>query len=111
MQINDEKKGSVLVLSINGRVEMLTSPQLKEAVDAHISRNELQILFDMSGLDYISSSGLGVLLHAAKILQVKNGRVMLCALKPHIREVFNICGFDKVFPIFETREQAITAFR
>ena len=110
MEINEENEGAVLILSIKGRVEMLTSPKLKETIDGHINRDENQILFDLSGLDYISSSGLGVLLHAAKALQVKNGRVALCTLKAHIREVFKICGFDNVFPIFDTREQALKAF-
>jgi stage II sporulation protein AA (anti-sigma F factor antagonist) len=111
MQISEEKKGSVLILSLSGRVEMLTSPQLKETIISHINLNEHQILFDLSELEYISSSGLGVLLHAAKMLQVKNGRVVLCALKAHIEEVFKICGFDNVFPIFDSREQALQAFQ
>lgn len=111
METHEERKGSVLIVSISGRVEMLNSPGLKETIDRLIDRGERRILFDLSPLEYISSSGLGVLLHAAKALQTRNGRVVLCSLKAHIREVFKICGFDNVFPIFETRDQALQAFQ
>jgi len=110
MQVKEEKKGKILVLSVAGRVEIRTSPQLKDIIMAHIDKGEQQLLFDLSDLEYISSSGLGVLLHTAKMLQAKKGRVVLCSLKAHINEVFKICGFDNVFPIFESCEEALGSF-
>jgi len=110
MQIKEEKIGAVLILSVSGRVEMFTSPQLKENIVNHINIGEHQLLFDFFDLDYISSPGLGILLYAAKLLQEKKGEMNLCALKPHIFEVFKICGFDKVLPIYQTRKEALKAF-
>lgn len=111
MHIKEEKKGKVLVLTVTGRVEIRTSPQLKENIMAHIEQGEYQLLFDLSELEYISSSGLGVLLHAAKTLQTKKGRVVLCSLRAHIKEVFKICGFDNIFPIFDSCEEALGNFK
>jgi anti-anti-sigma factor len=109
MEIKEEKIGPVLILKIFGRVEMLTSPQLKETIVQHINEGKHKLLFDLSELDYISSPGLGVLLYAAKILDDKKGAMHLCALKPHIFEVFKICGFEKVLPIFQNRDEALKA--
>jgi anti-anti-sigma factor len=109
MELKQEKIGNVLAISISGRVEINTAPKLKQNVMGPIESGERQLLVDLSGLEYISSSGLGVLLHAAKTLEKQKGSVMLCALKPHIKEVFQICGFTKIFPLYETREEALKA--
>ena len=111
MQISEEKVGSVLVISVSGRVEMFTSPRLKETILSHINKGEYHLLFDLSELDYISSPGLGVLLYTAKTLQDKKGKMVLCSLKAHIHEVFKICGFEKVLPIYKTREEALKVFK
>ena len=110
MQIKEEKKGSILILSISGRVEMITSPQLKENVVSHINRGEHQLLFDLAELEYISSPGLGVLLYTAKLIQEKKGEIAFCSLRAHIFEVFKICGFEKVLPIYQTKEDALGSF-
>jgi stage II sporulation protein AA (anti-sigma F factor antagonist) len=111
MEIKEEKIGPVLILSVLGRVEMLSSPQLKEKIVHHINEGKHKLLFDLSGLDYISSPGLGVLLYTAKLLEEKKGLMHLCALKPHISEVFKICGFEKVLPIFSNREEALKTLK
>ena len=56
-------------------------------------------VIDFSGLEYISSLGLGVLLEAQKRLRDAGGGLTLRGLNEHLREVFHLAGFDSVFKI------------
>ena len=57
------------------------------------------VTLDCSGLDYISSAGLGVLLKTQKRLLAANGKLRLAGLKPHLVDVFTYSGFDQLFEI------------
>lgn len=57
------------------------------------------VVIDFGALDYIASAGLGVLLAAQKRLRAGGQGLVLANLNPHIREVFRIAGFDKIFEI------------
>lgn len=57
------------------------------------------VTLDCSGLEYISSAGLGVLLKTQKRLLASDGRLRLSGLKPHLRDIFTYSGFDQLFEI------------
>jgi anti-anti-sigma factor len=57
------------------------------------------VTLDCSGLEYISSAGLGVLLKTQKRLLAANGKLRLTGLKPHIVDIFTYSGFDQLFEI------------
>ena len=57
------------------------------------------VTLDCSGLEYISSAGLGVLLKTQKRLLAANGKLRLAGLKPHIVDIFTYSGFDQLFEI------------
>ncbi len=65
----------------------------------HISNGEQHLIVDFSRLDFISSSGMRVLLMAAKTLNASDGKLVLCEMQDHIHEVFLISGFDQIIPI------------
>jgi stage II sporulation protein AA (anti-sigma F factor antagonist) len=68
------------------------------------------VLLDFSQLDYISSAGLRVLLVVTRALQEKQGAMALCALKPALKNVFDIAGFSQFFPIHTSLEEATAQF-
>ena len=57
------------------------------------------VTLDCSGLDYISSAGLGVLLKTQKRLLAGNGKLRISGLKAHLRDIFTYSGFDQLFEI------------
>jgi anti-anti-sigma factor len=107
MDILEEKKDAIVLLGLVGRLDSGTSPQMEEKVVALLNGGAKQVVVDFARLDYISSAGLRVLLMAAKKLKASGGVIALCALKPHIREVFDIAGFTAMFPIHDSAEQAV----
>jgi len=108
MEIAEAKKGNVMVVEIIGRVDS-TNADVLQARLLKLAETETIFLIDCLRLDYISSAGLGALLHLLKILQKKAGRCLLSGLGASIREVFDISGFSKLFPILASQEEALRA--
>ena len=80
---------------ICGRLDASEAPKAQSFLDG-VSGT---VTLDCTGLDYISSAGLGVLLKTQKRLLAQNGKLRLAALKPHLLDVFTYSGFDQLFEI------------
>ena len=106
MEISERKVGGVCVVGVHGRLDSATSDTLAQRLHHLIDGGERRLVIDGEMLDYISSTGLRVLLVAAKRLKTVDGRIVLSSLKPHILEVFEIAGFKSIFPIYGNAEQA-----
>lgn len=96
----------IAVITISGRLDAATVNQLDRAfTEAQAARNRVFII-DMSGLHYVSSSGLRVLLTGRNNARRRGGDVLLCGLTSSVREVFDMVGFTGVFNIYASFEQA-----
>jgi len=106
MELNEIKKGSYLVIQLPSRLDTSNYTELESKLIGIIDRGEHLIAVDCSGLVYISSSGLRVLLMALKKITAASGKFHLCCLQDNIREIFEISGFTSIFNIFETVDEA-----
>lgn len=106
MEISERKVGDVCVVGLNGRLDSGTSDSLAQRLHLLIDGGERRLVIDGEQLDYISSTGLRVLLVAAKQLKATDGRIVLSSLRPHILEVFEIAGFTSIFPVYGNTDQA-----
>lgn len=111
MDILEIRKGSLVVLTLKGKLDTEASTDLSDRLTALIAKGDREFLLDFSGLVYISSSGLRVLLMAAKKLKPSNGSIALSCLQQSIREIFDMSGFSALFTIYPTMEQAIFILR
>jgi len=107
MEITDRKVGEVCIVQMAGRLDSGSSDSLAQRLHQLIDGGERRLVVDGEKLDYISSTGLRVLLVAAKRLKAVDGKIVLSSLKPHILEVFEIAGFKSIFPIYATADQAV----
>jgi anti-sigma B factor antagonist len=87
------------VVVIKGRLDAAQAP----GAQAFLDSVEGAVTLDMSGLDYISSAGLGVLLKTQKRLLGRSGRLKLIGVSAHLRDIFVYSGFDQLFEIEPTR--------
>ncbi len=110
MNIKDTKMEKTMVLTIDGRLDSSTSGVLEKKFLAMMENGENNFVVDFTGMDYISSAGLRVLLMVAKKTKKIGGKIVLSALNPNVKEVFDIAGFTGIFTIFASREEAIQAF-
>jgi anti-sigma B factor antagonist len=110
MEIKQEKKGDVIVLNVSGRLDATTAPDLESELVPLIEKNGKKIVINVDGLEYISSAGLRIMLLGMKMIKKVEGQMMLCEMKDHIREIFEIAGFLPIFTIVDTEEDALAAF-
>lgn len=112
MEFTERRVGQALVLAPTGRIDMTTSDAFRDRVlplvDTCAKAGEPLIL-DFSGIDYISSAGLRVLMLAAKQAKASAGTVAIAALQPVVKEIFEISRFDKVLPCHGGVDEAIAA--
>jgi anti-anti-sigma factor len=99
--------GEVAVVAPEGRIDTNTSGELERMLFGHLGAGETRVLVDLSGVEYISSAGLRVLLKAAKTVREKGGRLVLCSLGQSVREVFDLAGLRPIFAIEDSRDLAL----
>lgn len=97
----------VVVLAPKGRIDSTTAKDFETAALARVTAGASRMVFDFAELDYISSAGLRVVLLAGKKLRGAGGSLVLCALQPAIRDVFEISGFLGLFEVRSNREEAV----
>ncbi|MDZ4122430.1 MAG: STAS domain-containing protein [Candidatus Cloacimonadaceae bacterium] len=107
MQVTQSNERGVNILSLNGKLDAMTSSILDNALAPVLSSETPKIIIDFADLSYVSSAGLRVLLKTAKQLQTIQGRLVLCNMKDFIREVFDISGFSSILTICESCEKAL----
>ena len=107
MEIKQQKRDNISILELIGRLDANTSGQLEKTLIPLIEDGEKSIILDFSNLEYISSAGLRILLLAAKMQKKSQGKIILCAMKDFIKEIFEIAGFTPIFTICDSLELAL----
>ena len=97
MLINKDAKGDELTISIDGRLDTTTAPQLDAEINSCLDGVK-SLIIDMSKLVYISSAGLRVLLKAQKVMN-KQGKMTVTNVNQEIKEIFEVTGFDELLNI------------
>jgi anti-sigma B factor antagonist len=110
MNINQESIGSIHILTLNGRLDTMNFALLENEVNSFIKNNKKDIILDCQGLDYVSSSGLRVLLMSLNQVKAAGGKFSICNLQPSIIKIFKISGFDRLFNIFPGRNEALASY-
>src|ERR1700720_761308 len=111
MEFTQEQAGDVVIVRLAGRLDSGAARSAEDGVNAVLAGGTSRLAVDMSGLDYISSAGLRVLLVMAKKVQQAKGKVALYGLVPNVREVFAVSGFDTIFSIQPDSAAALAAVR
>ena len=91
MTINVERDFELVTLEITGRLDTTTAPNL-ESVICELPEDTKELIFDMSGVEYISSAGIRVLLAAYKKMNLNQGRARIEKVNDMVREVFEMTG-------------------
>jgi anti-sigma B factor antagonist len=109
MNITDQLHGDIVVVSLAGRLDGNTSASLESAFAKLVEQGKGKFVFNLQGLDYVSSAGLRSLLSAAKTVKVIQGKLALARMNEHVKEVFDMSGFSSIFKLYEAEDEAINA--
>ncbi|NWF79793.1 MAG: STAS domain-containing protein [Chloroflexi bacterium] len=116
MEITHRRMNRVDLVTVAGRVDAATAPQLKQQIDALFDEGRYRIVLDLAQLEYISSPGLRVLIEARKrarewkITDLEGGDIRIANLPPRIKEVFDLTGFTSLFELYNDTVEAVGSF-
>jgi anti-sigma B factor antagonist len=111
-QINDQEIDSdTHVIELGGEVDLYTAPEFKERMVELIESGKKQIVVDLSQATFIDSTTLGVLVGGVKRLRPAGGSLALVCTDQNITKIFEITGLDRVFPIHDSRDEALSAVK
>ncbi|MDG4763394.1 STAS domain-containing protein [Solwaraspora sp. WMMD406] len=94
--------GEHTVLEVGGEVDVYTAPKLRERLIELIDGGSRKVVVDLGRVDFLDSTGLGVLVGALKRLRPAGGTFGLVCEKESLLKIFRITALDQVFPIFPT---------
>ena len=99
MNVSVNTVDNISTFTIEGRIDTLTAPELDKAF-AEAEPVSDKVIFDMSGVDYISSAGMRVIIAVHRAMTKKNGLV-LKGLSKNVQTIINLTGFTKILNIEE----------
>ncbi len=100
MEISTEKlDNGWTAIMVSGRVDAHTSPELDAYCRARLDEGVTALALDISGVQYMSSAGLRVLLSVLKEMGNRNGKLVLVKPQENVKEILEISGFSKIFTI------------
>ena len=102
--------GVTVVVPAGTQLDASTAAEFKHNVTP-VLETHTQVVFDLSRLEFVDSSGLGALLSCWRHLQGKGGDLMLCGISQPVRALFELVRMHRLFHIFDTQEEAIRAFQ
>ncbi|MEX2628374.1 MAG: STAS domain-containing protein [Tistlia sp.] len=99
MEIKQENRNGLTVMSLAGKLDTVSSPEVQSALTAALEAADKGVVIDMAEVAYVSSAGLRVMLIGGKTAKAKDKAFRLAGLKPAVAEVFKMSGFDRLLEI------------
>ncbi len=99
------------VIALAGEVDLYTAPEFKEQLLDVIAKGAQDVVVDFTNTTFIDSTTLGVLVGGVKRLRTDDGQLSLVCSDRNITKIFEITGLDRVFTIYGTRDEALSAIR
>jgi anti-sigma B factor antagonist len=106
-----DQKDGVSLFRLSGSLEIANVAEAKELTAPAFEPAPPKILFDLSGIDYIDSAGLGFLIGTLRRANQAEGTVRVCGLSAYLTGVFKIVNLQNILEVFPDEEKALEAFR
>jgi anti-sigma B factor antagonist len=107
LSLTTRTEGDRTVVSVGGEIDVYTAPKLREQLIDLVTAGQYHIVVDMEGVDFLDSTGLGVLVGGLKRVRAHEGSLQLVCSQERILKIFRITGLTKVFEIHPTVEDAV----
>lgn len=99
LNITEKISGGACIISPAGDIDAHTAPLFKESIDKSIAGGKIRIVFDFSGLNYISSAGIGVLNAALHTVKEKGGKMSIACANKMVYDTLDVMYFTKKIPV------------
>ena len=109
LKLGHYSKDGIEVIDVAGTIDIYTAARLRELLIDLVSTDNYQLIVNLERVEFLDSTGLGVLVGGLKRVRAHDGSLELVCTQERILKIFRITGLTKVFGIHETVDQAITA--
>lgn len=103
-----EQDGRTLV-AVGGEIDVYTAPRLRDKITELVNAGHRSLIIDMENVDFLDSTGLGVLVGGLKKVRAQDGTMSLICSQDRLLKIFNITGLAKVFTIHPSEIDALSA--
>ncbi len=108
LHIDLSLKDHVLIVRLQGELDHHTSDELRRKVENLIDEKDItHIVMSLKDLNFMDSSGIGVILGRYKQISQKNGEMVVCSVNPMIRRLFELSGLFKILKYKESEQEAL----
>jgi anti-sigma B factor antagonist len=109
LSLSTRTEGGRTVVEVGGEIDVYTAPKLREQLVELVNDGSYHLIVDMEGVDFLDSTGLGVLVGGLKRVRAHEGSLRLVCTQERILKIFRITGLTKVFPIHASVAEAVAA--
>jgi anti-sigma B factor antagonist len=109
MEISSRNEENVTILSVEGEIDLESSPVLREQLKKLSNARCARLLINFSNVSYIDSSGLATVIEYFQSSQSYQGKLGICALTPRIKNSFSIVRLDEIFSIYPDEPTGLAA--
>lgn len=95
------------IIAVGGEIDVYTAPRLRDCISDQVSADHYDLVIDMEGVDFLDSTGLGVLVGGLKKIRAHDGSMVLICNQDRLLKIFKITGLAKVFTIHESEAAAL----
>lgn len=107
LMLNEYAAGDgATVIEVGGEIDVYTAPKLREKIISLVDDGRYRLIVDLSGVEFLDSTGLGVLVGGLKRVRQHDGGIDLVCTQPRILRIFRITGLSRVFEIYDTVDEA-----
>ena len=109
LSLNAHAEGGRTVIEVAGEIDVYTAPKLREKIAALVDEGVYHLVIDLERVEFLDSTGLGVLVGGLKRVRTHDGSLSLVCTQERLLKIFRITGLTKVFPIHGSVEEAVAA--
>jgi anti-sigma B factor antagonist len=109
LSLSNRSEGNHMVVEVGGEIDVYTAPRLREKMVELVNAGHYDLVVDMEAVDFLDSTGLGVLVGGLKRVRSHDGSLQIVCTQERLLKIFRITGLTKVFPIHDSVQDAVAA--
>src|SRR5881397_4268764 len=107
LELETTQRDGVAVLTLRGEIDVYTAPRMRQAIVDLVDAGSRNIVIDMEKVDFLDSTGLGVLVEGLKRVRTRGGDLSLVVTQDKIVKIFEITGLNKAFSLYASLDEAL----
>jgi anti-sigma B factor antagonist len=108
LDVETSLRGKTTILTLRGEIDVYTAPRLRQAIVDAVDGGARELVVDMEKVDFLDSTGLGVMVEGLKRIKGRNGNLSVVTTQDKILKIFDITGLNKAFAMYGSVDEAVT---